>query len=176
MHARKLLIATVLTLALPVTAAAGADKTAEVHAVSVDGIGEKIGTVTFSENDEGLVIVPDLSQLSPGAHGFHIHQKPSCATATKDGKQVPAGAAGGHYDPASKGKHDGPHGMGHRGDLPVLMVSDDGTANEKMVAPRLKLADVEGRAIMIHEGGDNYSDSPKPLGGGGGRIACGVID
>jgi Cu-Zn family superoxide dismutase len=173
MHARKLLIATLLTLALPAVAA---EKTAEVHAVTADGIGEKIGTVTFADSTEGLVITPDLRQLSPGALGFHIHQKASCAAATKDGKQVAAGAAGGHYDPAGKGKHDGPHGMGHRGDLPVLMVNDDGTATEKMVAPRLKLAELEGRSVMIHEGGDNYSDSPKPLGGGGGRIACGVIE
>ena len=173
MHARTLLTAILLALTLPAVAA---DKTAEVHAVSASGIGEKIGTVTFADSDQGLVITPDLHQLSPGAHGFHIHQKPSCDAASKDGKQTAAGAAGGHYDPAAKGKHAGPHGMGHRGDLPVLTVNDDGNATEKMLAPRLKLADVEGRAIMIHEGGDNYSDAPKPLGGGGGRIACGVID
>jgi Cu-Zn family superoxide dismutase len=29
---------------------------------------------------------------------------------------------------------------------------------------------------MIHEGGDNYRDTPEPLGGGGGRIACGVVE
>lgn len=28
---------------------------------------------------------------------------------------------------------------------------------------------------MVHEGGDNYSDDPKPLGGGGARVACGVV-
>ena len=173
MNARTVLSATLLAIAVPAVAA---DKTAEVHAVSASGIGEKIGTVTFADSDQGLVITPDLHQLSPGAHGFHIHQKPSCDAASKDGKQTAAGAAGGHYDPAAKGKHAGPHGMGHRGDLPVLTVNDDGNATEKMLAPRLKLADVEGRAIMIHEGGDNYSDAPKPLGGGGGRIACGVID
>jgi len=44
-----------------------------------------------------------------------------------------------------------------------------------LLAPRLKLADVQGRAIMVHAGGDNYSDEPQPLGGGGERIACGVI-
>jgi Cu-Zn family superoxide dismutase len=44
-----------------------------------------------------------------------------------------------------------------------------------VIAPNLKLADVKGRAIMIHAGGDNYSDQPAPLGGGGARIACGVI-
>jgi len=64
---------------------------------------------------------------------------------------------------------------GHLGDLPALKVAADGTAKVTVVAPRLKLADVQGRAIMVHAGGDNYSDSPKPLGGGGDRIACGVI-
>lgn len=44
-----------------------------------------------------------------------------------------------------------------------------------MVAPRLKLADVKQHALMIHVGADNYSDTPKPLGGGGGRMVCGVV-
>ena len=50
-----------------------------------------------------------------------------------------------------------------------------GAANAKLTVPGLKLADVRGKALMIHEGGDNYSDTPKPNGGGGARIACGVI-
>jgi Cu-Zn family superoxide dismutase len=154
---------------------AWADQVVEVHAVSMDGIGDSIGTVTFSDSDKGLVIKPDLKKLSPGAHGFHIHQNPSCDTSEKDGKKVAGGAAGGHYDPDSSGKHEGPEGHGHHGDLPTLLANDAGVANQPVVAPRLKLADVKGRSIMIHEGGDNYSDQPKPLGGGGGRIACGVI-
>jgi Cu-Zn family superoxide dismutase len=43
-----------------------------------------------------------------------------------------------------------------------------------VTAPQLKLADVRGRSLMIHEGGDNYSDTPEN-GGGAGRIACGVV-
>ena len=46
---------------------------------------------------------------------------------------------------------------------------------QTLTAPALTLADVEGRTLMIHENGDNYSNEPKPLGGGGARIACGVI-
>ncbi len=61
------------------------------------------------------------------------------------------------------------------GDLPALVVDNNGVATTAVIAPRLKLADIQGRAIMIHAGGDNYSDSPLPLGGGGARIACGVI-
>jgi Cu-Zn family superoxide dismutase len=154
---------------------AWADLAVDVRVVSTDGVGDSIGTVTFSDSEQGLVIKPDFKQLTPGAHGFHIHQNPSCEPNEKDGKKVAAGAAGGHYDPASSGKHEGPEGHGHHGDLPALLVNDAGVANQAIVAPRLKLADVKGRSIMVHEGGDNYSDHPKPLGGGGGRIACGVI-
>jgi Cu-Zn family superoxide dismutase len=154
---------------------AWADLVVDVRVVSTDGVGDSIGTVIFSDSEQDLVIKPDFKQLTPGAHGFHIHQNPSCEPNEKDGKKVAAGAAGGHYDPASSGKHEGPEGHGHHGDLPALLVNDAGVANQAIVAPRLKLADVKGRSIMVHEGGDNYSDQPKPLGGGGGRIACGVI-
>ena len=62
------------------------------------------------------------------------------------------------------------------GDLPVLTVGADGTAKEELTAPHIKdLGAVRGRALMIHAGGDNYADEPKPLGGGGARIACGVV-
>lgn len=159
---------------------AAEEKTVDVRAVTENGIGDSIGTVVLSDSENGLVITPSLKKLSPGAHGFHIHQNPSCETQEKDGKKVAGGAAGGaaggHYDPASSSKHEGPEGHGHHGDLPVLLVNDAGVASQPMVAPRLKLADIKGRALMIHEGGDNYSDQPKPLGGGGARVACGVID
>jgi Cu-Zn family superoxide dismutase len=84
-------------------------------------------------------------------------------------------AAGGHYDPANTGKHLGPYGEGHKGDMPVLTVDASGNATKAVTVPHLTMADVKGRSIMIHAGGDNYSDQPAPLGGGGARIACGVV-
>jgi Cu-Zn family superoxide dismutase len=93
----------------------------------------------------------------------------------KEGKPVAALAAGGHYDPATTGKHEGPQGKGHLGDLPALTVGPDGKAVTPVTAPRLKMADVHGRSLMIHTGGDNYADQPAPLGGGGARVACGVV-
>lgn len=151
-------------------------KTITVHAISAAGIGKAIGTVRFEESAKGLVITPRLHSLSAGLHGFHIHEKPSCETADKEGKAVAGLAAGGHFDPHSSAKHEGPDGHGHHGDLPALIVNNDGTANTTLIAPRLSLSEISGRSLMIHEGGDNYSDSPKPLGGGGARIACGVIE
>ena len=57
----------------------------------------------------------------------------------------------------------------------MLVVDRRGDATEAVTAPHLAVAEIRGRSIMIHAGGDNYSDTPAPLGGGGARIACGVI-
>jgi Cu-Zn family superoxide dismutase len=88
---------------------------------------------------------------------------------------VPALGAGGHLDPAGSKKHGEPWGDGHLGDLPPLYVAADGSAAQPVLGPRLKLADVKGRSLMVHAGGDNHADHPAPLGGGGARVACGVI-
>jgi Cu-Zn family superoxide dismutase len=158
--------------ALPVFAA---DGVVQMNLVNEQGVGKAIGTVAITEGPKGLVFTPSLTDLAPGVHGFHVHQTPDCAVAMKDGKQVPALAAGGHYDPAAIGKHEGPEGKGHLGDLPALTAGADGKATTAVTAPRLKMADVKGRSLMIHAGGDNYADQPAPLGGGGARVACGVI-
>jgi Cu-Zn family superoxide dismutase len=158
-------------VALP---AFGAEIVVPMNLVNDQGVGKSIGTVTITEGPGGLVFTPQLTGLTPGVHGFHVHQNPDCATAMKDGKQVPGLAAGGHYDPAGTAKHMGPQGAGHLGDLPALLVGADGKATTAVVAPRLKIADMKDRSLMIHAGGDNYSDQPAPLGGGGARVACGV--
>ncbi|MEN8261593.1 MAG: superoxide dismutase [Cu-Zn] SodC [Pseudomonadota bacterium] len=138
-------------------------------------IGEAIGTVRLRDSFAGMVIAPQLSGLAPGRHGFHVHQNPSCKAATKNGRLVPGLGAGGHYDPTGTGKHLGFTGKGHLGDLPALIVETDGKATISLLAPRLKVSDVRGRALIIHARGDNYSDLPKRLGGGGARVACGLI-
>jgi Cu-Zn family superoxide dismutase len=147
-----------------------------VNLATDQGDGKAVGAITISETSYGLVFTPKLEGLEPGVHGFHVHENPSCAPTEKDGKAVPAGAAGGHFDPTKTGAHLGPYADGHLGDLPALYVAADGTATYPVLAPRIKqLSEIQGRAIMIHVGGDNHSDQPKPLGGGGARIACGVI-
>ena len=148
-----------------------------VKAVTAQGVGESVGTVKIECSEYGLVFRPELSGLDAGAHGFHIHAKGSCEPAQKDGETIAAGAAGGHWDPKNTGKHGEPWGEGHMGDLPALMVDSDGKASQPVLAPRLKsLGDIKGLALMVHKGGDNHSDHPQPLGGGGARVACGVIE
>jgi Cu-Zn family superoxide dismutase len=155
--------------------AMAADGTATLNLLTASGNGDAVGTVTITETRYGLVFTPALTGLPPGFHGFHVHDKGSCAPAQVDGKTVPGQAAGGHYDPANTKKHGLPWGDGHMGDLPGLVVDASGAANNPVLAPRLKFADVKGRALMVHMGGDNHSDTPAPLGGGGARMACGVI-
>jgi len=71
------------------------------------GIGKDIGTVTAKEGRYCLLILPDLSDLTPGTHGFHVHQNPDCGPGKEDAKKLAALAAGGHFDALKTGKHEG---------------------------------------------------------------------
>jgi Cu-Zn family superoxide dismutase len=127
-----------------------------------------IGYIEAFDTKYGLLLKPKLQDLPPGLHGFHIHEFPNC---TNSGQ-----AAGGHYDPKHTSKHLGPYDInGHMGDLPALNVDNKGEATLPILAPHLTVAQIKGRALIIHEGPDNYSDMPQKLGGGGNRIACGII-
>jgi Cu-Zn family superoxide dismutase len=167
-----------LAAAIIVTGASAAYATSEtitINAIDANGVGKEIGTLVLSDTQTGLQITPQLVGLPPGDHGFHAHVNPNCGPGPGPNGQPAAGmAAGGHYDPANTGKHLGPYGEGHKGDMPVLTIDPSGNATEAVVVPHLTVADVKGRSMMIHAGGDNYSDQPAPLGGGGARIACGV--
>lgn len=161
--------------AQPAAATAVGPIVVEMNLVDEKGTTTPVGKITATDTGYGLLLKPSLHDLPPGLHGFHVHEKPSCDPGEKDGKTVPALGAGGHYDPASTRRHEGPYGTGHLGDLPAIYVGPDGKADYPVLAPRLKAADLLGRSLMIHAGGDNHSDHPDPLGGGGARIACGVV-
>ena len=147
-----------------------------LHEVGAQGIGHHAGQVSFTESQYGLVVTPSLEGLAPGFHGFHLHQNASCAPQKKSKKWISGGAAGVHYDPEATNHHSSPWGDGHIGDLPSLYVDADGTSTRAVLAPRLQLSDLRGRAVMVHAGGDNHSDHPSALGGGGAHVACGVIN
>lgn len=163
-----------LTLAISSTCSF-ADSVVDMTAVNEQGVGGSAGQITISESPYGLVFTPALEGLAPGVHGFHLHQNGNCGPAEKDGKIVPAGAAGGHYDPAGSNAHGTPWGEGHLGDLPALYVEADGSVSQPVLAPRLSMADIAGKALVIHAGGDNHADMPAALGGGGARVSCGLI-
>ncbi len=126
-----------------------------------------IGMITASNTRYGLLLTPQLTSLPPGLHGFHLHAMANCADQGM--------AAGGHFDPQRTNTHLGPYANGHLGDLPALYVDANGRSTLSILAPRLTEKDLVNHALIIHAGGDNYSDSPEALGGGGKRIACGVV-
>lgn len=131
-----------------------------------------VGNITATDTVYGVMFTPNLHSLTPsltsGVHGFHLHINPSCAD---NGM-----AAGGHLDPNKTNHHLGPYNSaGHLGDLPALYINVDGSVTLPVMAPRLKIKDLFGHSLMIHNGGDNYSDSPI-LGGGGSRMVCGIIE
>jgi Cu-Zn family superoxide dismutase len=139
---------------------------AVVHANLQAASGSSLGTVALEDTPYGLLIQPQFTGLPAGVHGFHVHEAPDCGDSGMK--------AGGHLDPHGTKSHQGPYGQGHLGDLPVLVVDEQGQSQLPVLAPRLKTTDVVGHALMVHAGGDNYTDTP-PLGGGGARIACAVI-
>ena len=156
----------VVTMALMLAAPAAAQMTVDIYDTATGA--ERLGTIALEDAVGGGVrFTPDIAGVLPtGEHGFHAHVNPDCGMGGR--------AAGGHYDPGNTGRHEGPAGRGHLGDLPRL-TSNAGRVVTSVVAPRLTTSDLAGRALVIHEGGDNYSDSPAPLGGGGARLACGVV-
>lgn len=156
-----------------------------------DGKGAVVGVVHFRDGPNGVIVEPQLHGLSPGLHAAHVHEKGDCGPSMDAaGRSVPGGAAGSHYDPDKTGKHAGPHGDGHLGDLPNLTVEQDGRAYKSVIAPRLTVSQLRGRALMVHAGADDYGASsvsseggaqesghhhPAAHGAGGARAYCGVI-
>lgn len=182
---RTLVFATMAAMTVGSVTAADTDATkmfdpmaqAEKLVVSIEMLGEKgntaAGDVVVVKTPYGLAFFPNLKGLQPGLHGFHVHANGDCGP-TEKGLGM---KAGGHWDPANTGKHSFPwDDGGHKGDLPSLFVDQDGNATVPVLAPKLKdLNELKGHALMVHMGGDNFHDHPKALGGGGARMACGVM-
>ena len=171
------LIACATVLSIANSPIANAEElTIPISLIDEEGVTEQIGTIAVEDTDYGLLFTPDLTNVPPGIHGFHVHENPSCDPGIQDGEMKAGLAAGGHYDPDETGSHQGPYREGHLGDLPPLIADADGNVTLPILAPRLYPEDIQGRALMIHSGGDNFSDEPETLGGGGSRLACGVVE
>lgn len=98
-----------------------------------------------------------------GPHGFHLHERGTCKVGETDN---PFMAAGGHWNPGNQ-----PHGN-HAGDFPVLF-SNKGFAYMSFFTDKFTVAEVIGKAVIIHESPDDYRT--QPAGNAGRRLACGVI-
>jgi len=127
------------------------------------------GTVTFSRTDKGMVVVADITGLTPGKHGFHIHEFGDCSA-------TDATSAGGHFNPAMM-KHGGPSDMErHEGDLGNLTADDKGVAHLEITDKILTFDgknSIIGRGVIVHAKEDDLVS--QPVGNAGARIACGTI-
>jgi superoxide dismutase, Cu-Zn family len=150
----------------PATAAPVTRAIAVMHATEGNDVS---GTVTFEQTDGGVRVQANLSGLSPGAHGFHVHQWGDCSAS--DGE-----SAGGHFNPTGA-PHAGPEGHPrHVGDLGNIEAGDDGNASYDRVDEHLRFEgahSVLGRALIVHADPDDLTS--QPTGGAGARLACGVI-
>ncbi len=140
----------------------------------ISNAGASVGALTIEQGPRGIVINLDVRDLPPGRHGMHFHAVGSCAPMETFSE------AGGHIMPKNL-----PHGFfhpdgPHAGNLPNLIVSADGTAKVELYSNLLMLdqgqgaiLDEDGSTLMIHTNPDDHFT--QPIGGSGGRIACGVI-
>ena len=162
----------VVDLAVPV---------ADARAVLVNAAGDTLGTVTFAQEPGRVRVRVSASGLTPGFHGFHLHDVGRC-----EGPGFTS--AGGHYNPG-----DATHG-GHAGDNPTLLVNQDGTVEESFTTDHYTVEEVVAAdvAVMVHAGADNFANIPdryqslqsaepgpdnetRATGDAGPRAACGLL-
>jgi Cu-Zn family superoxide dismutase len=151
-------------------------------AVLKDATGQKVGVVAFKETHGDVDVSAEVWGVAPEFHGFHVHAVGECVP--------PFTTAGGHVNPT-----DDPHGA-HAGDMPSLLVKEDGTAELEFETDRFStndLFDTDGSAVIVHAGRDNFANIPDryqssmqatpgpdaetlATGDAGARAACGVVE
>ncbi|MFD0589099.1 superoxide dismutase family protein [Paenibacillus sp. GCM10027627] len=140
----------------------------------VNAKGEEIGSARLTQQGKKVLLDVEAKGLPPGTHGIHFHNVGKCDP--PDFK-----TAGDHFNPTVK-QHGfkNPKGF-HSGDLPNIVVKEDGTVQAKLESAVVSLERGKpnsllkegGAAIVIHEKADDYVTDPS--GNSGSRIACGII-
>jgi Cu-Zn family superoxide dismutase len=167
--------------ATPMAAAQQATPIATPAAVALDvplinASGDAVGLATFTENAEGVTVRLLIEGLSPGEHGWHLHEFGVC----EPGGAEPFSSAGGHWNPTAQ-PHGAPDAEEHHvGDFGNLVASADGLAEIEITttdftfeAGVTSIFDEDGTSIVVHEGVDDLTTQPS--GNSGPRYACGVV-
>jgi Cu-Zn family superoxide dismutase len=148
-----------------------------------DQAGQPVGVVKLTQDkgSDKVLVRAVAHDLPAGFHGFHVHAVGECVP--------PFTSAGGHYNPAGVGHGD------HAGDMPVLLVNQDGSADLRFTSDRFAMGDLfdaDGSAIIVHAARDNLANIPDryhshaedvfgpdsatlATGDAGARLACGVV-
>lgn len=127
------------------------------------------GIVTFTQTPEGIEVEADVTGLSSGKHGFHIHEFGDCSAPD-------AASAGGHFNPQDM-HHAGPQETDrHVGDLGNIDADAKGKAHYQRLDKMLSFTgenNIIGYSVIVHANQDDLKT--QPTGDAGGRVACGVI-
>lgn len=168
---KQLSVCIVLLLLLSACTEKKANKkaTALIEAKSESGIS---GTVTFTEMDGKIKMEASIVGATEGDHAIHIHAIGDCSA--EDGT-----SAGGHWNPTNE--NHGKWGITpfHKGDIGNIIIRADGTGSITRETDLWCIGceddekDVLGKAIIIHQGPDDFSS--QPAGAAGPRIGCGEI-
>ena len=164
-------------------ASGGGDDRSKRRAIAVlrDTSGQAVGVAVFRERHGEVTVSAAVRRVAPGFHGFHVHSVGECTP--------PFTSAGGHFNPGGAGHGD------HAGDLPSLLVNEDGRGELRFVTDRFSIRDLfdgDGSALLVHAGRDNYANIPSryhshatdtfgpdadtlATGDAGARAACGVV-
>jgi Cu-Zn family superoxide dismutase len=150
---------------------AASDTKAEAKATLSSPDSKVGGTVTFTQDGYNVKVVADVTGLSPGKHGIHVHEYGKCDAPAFE-------SAGAHVNP--DGAAHGCPGSAefHPGDLGNIEVGADGKGHLEMTTSALTVTpgsnSVVGKAVLLHERVDDCVS--RPAGNSGGRIACGVVE
>lgn len=128
------------------------------------------GVVHFYETPKGVSVVAKFTGLTPGQHGFHIHESGDCSAPD-------AMTAGGHFNPTGM-NHGGPNdAVRHAGDFGNITADASGNASFKTLDTHISFDganSIIGRGVIVHAKPDDLT-TQKPPGNAGARVACGAI-
>jgi Cu-Zn family superoxide dismutase len=156
-------------------AAESASATAAIAVIQHTAGNETAGIVTFTATDGGVKVVADITGLTPGKHGFHIHEFGDISDSAK------AMSTGGHFDPEGTHHHalvQSDHSVSghHAGDMGNLVADSAGKAHLEITLEGVTLMGavnpIVGRAVIVHAKPD---DGGQPVGNAGDRVGEGVI-
>lgn len=168
---------TLAAASLGLAACATREPPVEIVSASVDLVdptGVQRGDVQITQLDTGVRLVINAYGLSPGVHGAHIHETGSC---------IPPdfSSAGGHWNPLNREHGRESPGGQHMGDMPNLLIGEQGTGVLEVSINGARIADGntgmlddDGAAVVIHAMADDYRSQPS--GDAGSRVACGAIE
>ena len=144
-----------------------ADDETKAIAVLSSASGSKVtGTVTFTKSGDAVQVVANVTGLTPGKHGFHVHEFGDCSAPD-------AASAGSHFNPTNEPHAGHDADKRHMGDLGNIEADASGKARLEMTDKKIKLDAIIGKAVIVHEKADDLKT--QPTGDAGGRLACGVI-